>query len=226
MLLLEHDQLPAERSGVQHFPRSLGVPRREMPQIKLAVRDEFFARLRARGVEVERREVQARRLHPTQKEINWDLAAETAGQIRREGFSFPIIVARDFYILDGHHRWAAQYLADMEARIPSYVIDLGIRDLLKAARDFEGTTYEMHALLADLRVLTELSFPGDCTQKRLRRAVRRVGAELRSGGNHDTVVSGSRVITQIPRHDPSPGTCRAILKALDAFDAEDGVDDI
>lgn len=78
----------------------------------------------------------------------------------------------------------------------------------------------MRRLISQLRLekkggVRDLKFPGDCDQKSLLRAASRKGI-VQHGGNHDTVIDpdDNQVVTQIPRHDPKSGTCRAIIKAL------------
>lgn len=78
-------------------------------------------------------------------------------------------------------------------------------------------------LVQDLRQLLgekktgvkNLKYPGDCDQRELLRAAEADGV-VKHGGNHDTVLDPTTgvVITQLPRHDPTSGTCRAIIKAL------------
>lgn len=75
--------------------------------------------------------------------------------------------------------------------------------------------FAMRALLEKRSGIKDLRFPGDCDQRDLLRAAEK-DAVVKHGGNHDTVVDPETgaVITQLPRHDPKPGTCRAIIKAL------------
>lgn len=83
----------------------------------------------------------------------------------------------------------------------------------------------LRVLIDDLRFLLEkqrgikaLQFPGDCDQRELLKAAER-DASVKHGGNHDTVVDPEtgQVVTQIPRHDPVPNTCRRIIKDLKAY---------
>lgn len=78
----------------------------------------------------------------------------------------------------------------------------------------------LRTLIEQLRLekkgsVKDLRFPADCKQKALFKAAQ-AQADIKHGGNHDTVVDKTtgKVITQIPRHNPTSGTCRAIMKKL------------
>lgn len=81
--------------------------------------------------------------------------------------------------------------------------------------DLRGLIEQLLALSEKKGTVGSLKFPADCDQRNLMRAAKKA-AVIKHGGNHDTVIDKKtgRVITQIPRHDPRPGTCRAIIKDL------------
>lgn len=86
-------------------------------------------------------------------------------------------------------------------------------------QEIRALTQQLRSVLQEKKTgIANLRFPSDCDQRELLRAAAR-DAEVRHGGNHDTVVDPEtgQVITQLPRHDPKPGTCRAIIKDLKAF---------
>jgi hypothetical protein len=64
--------------------------------------------------------------------------------------------------------------------------------------------------------VADLSYPGDCKNGTLERAAKKNGCSLESGGNHWTVKKGGAVVTQIPYSVKENGTCREIIKALNA----------
>jgi hypothetical protein len=74
---------------------------------------------------------------------------------------------------------------------------------------------ELRNLMEKRSGVKDLKFPGDCDQRTLLRAAEADGT-VKHGGNHDTVIDPTTgaVITQLPRHDPKSGTCRAIIKSL------------
>lgn len=85
-------------------------------------------------------------LYPTQTELVGSNVAYIWWQLKQDPdqalFKEPIFVSNDFYILDGHHRWAAvtanQYgnRVLIEARIPVLIVDSDIATLMKEAVEF------------------------------------------------------------------------------------------
>lgn len=99
---------------------NLGIPRNEMPQIPTDKKPEFLALLESRGVKVEKQEVKASELKPIQANIS----GTTSGQIMvriltnrepegKDGFDGAIVVSKDDYVIDGHHRWAANVALEL-----------------------------------------------------------------------------------------------------------------
>jgi hypothetical protein len=116
---------------------SLGLSREEMPQIRLFDLPEFLDFLRNNHVSARDEIVPAAELKPTQKEINGDKAR--AFKPGFGGSSKPLLVSRDGYIMDGHHRWMnAVWNKQM---LPITRLGADIRDLLKLARKFPKTEY-------------------------------------------------------------------------------------
>lgn len=100
---------------------NLGIARADMPQIPTNQKAEYLKLLEDRGVTVERDEVKASELKPIQKEIS----GTTSGQIMvrmltnrepesQQGFDGgAIVVSKDGYVIDGHHRWAAHVALEL-----------------------------------------------------------------------------------------------------------------
>lgn len=86
------------------FPQSLGIPRREMPQIKSGDRSAMVQFLRARGIESTREEVMAKHLLPTQAEYS---PAKVQAAKDYQGGNRAILVSEDDHVVDGHHQWKA-----------------------------------------------------------------------------------------------------------------------
>ena len=94
---------------------NLGIKRKDMPQIPNNKKEQFLDLMEQRGVSVSREEVKPSELKPIQAEIS----GTTSGQIMmrivtsREPEDFQtfdggaIIISKDGYVIDGHHRWAA-----------------------------------------------------------------------------------------------------------------------
>jgi hypothetical protein len=116
----------------------LGLSRADMPQIRQSVMDHFLKKLEQDGNDSRVIQVPTTDLRPTQDEFNHDKIKEMMGQ-KQTGK--PIIISKDRYILDGHHRWAAQYNLNNQSKISATQIDMNILDLLSAARNYKPATY-------------------------------------------------------------------------------------
>jgi hypothetical protein len=143
---------------------SKGIPRIRMPQLKgeptagspadKTVRDKrgevdltpsFVEHLKGEGYAIKGDTVPASYLKATQNELNGAKVAGIANFLAGGGTieGSPLIVDRDNYIVDGHHRWAAQVAVDLKDADPGndppmkvLRVDIGIIDLLEDAKKF------------------------------------------------------------------------------------------
>ena len=100
----------ADATWIQ-FPASsgtLGIPRREMPQISSSNRAAMVSFLRARGVESKAEEVAAGSLKPTQAEYSPEKVAMAE---QWTGGNRSILISEDNHVVDGHHQWMAMVRA-------------------------------------------------------------------------------------------------------------------
>lgn len=91
------------------FPTEMagkGVPRSEMPQVKVAKRPALFEHLSAMGITSKRETAAAKDLKPTQAEYSQS-KTDSAKDIEPGGDRDVVMVSSDGYVLDGHHRWLA-----------------------------------------------------------------------------------------------------------------------
>lgn len=140
---------------------SKGIPRIQMPQFsgepvpgtradKLEKNKsgqvdgtaEFEKHLESLGVAVERRTVKASELKATQNEL---VGSKVVGMINNPSFDpagEEIFVSRDGYVIDGHHRWAAQVgrdladgqIGDLDLKVR--VVDMPISEILREANNW------------------------------------------------------------------------------------------
>lgn len=138
-----------------------GVPRKEMPQLggkprpgsdasKLPKSDKgevdgakkFVEHLEGKGVKVTSDTVKASSLKASQNEL---VGAKVVGMKNNRDFdpsSGEIFVSKDGYVIDGHHRWAAQVARDYEdgkggdLNMKVRVVDMPIMDVLKEANSW------------------------------------------------------------------------------------------
>lgn len=145
---LEHTDLCDANSGL--CEGNLGIPRDYMPQIDGAkikkgktVLESFIEALVMGGTRVVEISVHAGILKATQAELWADKVYKMADAMLSGEMSddvVPIVISSDWYILDGHHRWAATMVIDPMRKIDVLKIDLPIRELLLIALDHPGVT--------------------------------------------------------------------------------------
>jgi hypothetical protein len=122
---------------------SKGIPRVKMPQLPDA--KAFQDHLEKTGVKVTNADEFASYLRATQDELNGVkvggmMKAMREGKVKEER----MIVSRDNYVVDGHHRWASKVGIDSEnnklgdIKMPVARVDMDIIPLLEAADKFTG----------------------------------------------------------------------------------------
>lgn len=119
----------------------LKIPRDKMPQIEGDVKADFLHELRRRGVSVVHEEVEVSKLKATQKEIFSEKVEGMAESGAAALTVKPLLVSSDYYILDGHHRWAAILSLDASYLVPIRKIHMLMEELLKEAQEFEGAEF-------------------------------------------------------------------------------------
>lgn len=120
---------------------TLGIPRKEMPQVKAEHRGALANFLKARGIEGTEETVPASSLKPTQAEFSEQKVLKAKNF---EGGDRAILVSSDGYVLDGHHQWLAKL--DQHEDVRAIKLDAPIADLLKVVPEFpsaEGGTPEV-----------------------------------------------------------------------------------
>lgn len=122
---------------------SKGIPRVKMPQFDREKTKEFRKMLLKKGYRIDKLEERASYLKATQDQLNGAKVALNAQRIASGDKKLPrLVVSRDNYILDGHHKWAAVLgidakngrLGDKKMKIAR--VDIDIITLLKEADEF------------------------------------------------------------------------------------------
>lgn len=122
---------------------SKGIPRVKMPQFDREKTKEFRKMLLKKGYRIDKLEERASYLKATQDQLNGAKVALNAKRIESGDKKLPrLVVSRDNYILDGHHKWAAVLgldakngrLGDKKMKIAR--VDIDIITLLKEAEEF------------------------------------------------------------------------------------------
>jgi hypothetical protein len=123
---------------------NLGIERKDMPQLPDDVIPGFLQTFQDQGISVTKGTMKVGQLKATQREINADKVKGMADAYRQGKYDpskQPIIVSRDGYVLDGHHRWAAMLHDNPGNTMRVYKVDTDIKTLLKAAQNHKGVGY-------------------------------------------------------------------------------------
>lgn len=127
--------------GVSFAATGVKVPRSEMPQVPGSKKAEFIAELDGKGVKATRESVDPKSLKPIQSEISGQKSGQMLQSMREgkllEGDN-PLIVSRDGFVVDGHHRWAAAVARSYEVPValPVLRIDMDAAQLLGEVKAF------------------------------------------------------------------------------------------
>jgi hypothetical protein len=113
--------------------KDLGFKRKEMPQVEGKNVPKFLDFLRSEGVKYKEKSVDSKSLRPTQSQFNKDKIQSMIDSIDTKK-QHPIMVSKDGYVIDGHHRWLAHY--NLGRKMPVIEIDLNINDALDKMHDF------------------------------------------------------------------------------------------
>lgn len=127
---------------------SKGIPRIQMPQLDAKQTKEFVGYLKDQGYDVTKSREFSSYLRATQNELNGVKVAGLMAKYDAGDFNpddARLIVSKDNYILDGHHRWAADVGIDAkngvlndEKKIKITRVDISITKLLEEAETFTG----------------------------------------------------------------------------------------
>jgi hypothetical protein len=119
----------------------LGITRDKMPQVDEKDYPEYFAYLKEKGITLKKGKEDPNNLKPIQKEFAKIGVEKSLDKMlaQKDKAKF-IIVSKDDYIVDGHHRWLAakngrQQLNVMRANV-------NMKELLKATNEFPKTTFK------------------------------------------------------------------------------------
>lgn len=123
---------------VDKLKGSLGKKREEMPQVDADSLGDFLVHF-ADKVGVKKVKKSIKSLKPTQDEVNEDKVYKFISHYFDEEKSKDkdknrYIISSDGYLLDGHHRWAADLEMDDTQKVHCYKIDMPINQLLSRAK--------------------------------------------------------------------------------------------
>ena len=115
----------------------LGIPRKYMPQFRSAEDVRKFTKFirKAYNIKSVKTTRKVRQLTPSQSEISRkrinSLIAEPHNILKK--IQVPLVVSKDNFIVDGHHRWAAYRLKKPKTSLPVIAINAPVKDILGIA---------------------------------------------------------------------------------------------
>lgn len=127
----EPDEEPVEVPAVEP-EKPLAYHRTELPQIAGDDKPAFFEQLGKEGIGVTRESVPAGSLKGIQVDLNLVKVSQMADAIREKGKlgKSALLASADGYIVDGHHRWAAEKQVDPNRMVEIDRVNLPIRELI------------------------------------------------------------------------------------------------
>lgn len=127
------------------IPKSdINIERALMPQINSKDVQDFLKWLKnEHGVSSTAKKVPITKVKPSQGEFNPEkIAAMMQKNLSNDK---PAIMSNDFYILDGHHRFAADLNKNRNSKFSVYWVDMPFMDLIQAARLYNKSyTKQIH----------------------------------------------------------------------------------
>lgn len=114
---------------------TMGIARRDMPQIDSKDLNHFFSHLKKSDVSAIKRTVDPSKLKATQGQFNKSkikgiMDGIESGKVE----SKPIIVSKDNYVMDGHHRWLAH--SNLNKDIDIHQVNVKAKKLIDVMHDY------------------------------------------------------------------------------------------
>jgi hypothetical protein len=126
---------------------NLGIPRNKMPQVPSDTKAVYVLEMEKRGARVVRGVADPSKLHPIQAEISASKVGLIMKKLREKGTATDdggrIIISKDNYVIDGHHRWAAAAMLSFEdssIKLPVIRVDMNHKDLIAATLAWNEAT--------------------------------------------------------------------------------------
>jgi len=126
---------------------NLGIPRNKMPQVPSDTKGIFITEMEKRGARVQKGVANPAKLHPIQAEMSASKVGLIMKKLREKGVATDdggrIVISKDNYVIDGHHRWAAASMLSFEnpdIKLPVIRVDLNHRDLIDATLAWNQAT--------------------------------------------------------------------------------------
>lgn len=123
---------------------TLGISRKDMPQIDSKDMKHFLNHLKDQDINVDNKEISPHELTATQHHFNKEKIKSMIDDLNNDKLkSSPILTSKDDYVIDGHHRWLAH--KNINKPIEVNKIDLPVDELVDLMHDYERSyTKKLH----------------------------------------------------------------------------------
>lgn len=129
--------MPSSRDG-------LGISFLDMPQVETKFYKDYIKYLSKHGVHFDHLRINPNKLKPIQKDFSKDGVEASLDKIAKEiesgGNAKEIIISRDNYIIDGHHRWIAYKNISMDINVMRSNIKMD--KLLRLTNEYPHVVYK------------------------------------------------------------------------------------
>ena len=131
--------------AIVNFKRSLGIDRENMPQVPEKEYPHFFQEMKKMNIKVTKKRSKVGDLFPTQKAYN-DIAVNLLVKQRPSKLHKALLISKDNYLLDGHHRWAALKEIDPNQTIEVYEIGADVMAALEILKNYSRVEFRPSGL--------------------------------------------------------------------------------
>lgn len=108
------------------------IQRKLMPQIYNV--NKFSRNIKKYGLKTKKTTATVKNLIPSQNEINRKIVNKIIKKMKKSrSKENPLVISKDNYIIDGHHRWAAHKKMNPKKKLPVVVVNAPINDALGAS---------------------------------------------------------------------------------------------
>jgi hypothetical protein len=112
---------------------TLSIDRKHMPQIAVKDHKDFMGFLKKQNVGYKKEEINPQKLKATQRHFHKAKIKSLMDNINVVKH-IPILVSKDNYVIDGHHRWLAHY--NLNKPINVLHINLPVADLIVVMNEY------------------------------------------------------------------------------------------
>ena len=126
---------------------SLNIARRSMPQIHNDKTDDFLEYLKKQNINYKRISVNPENFRASQNQFNNEkiIAMFESGFFKKLADK-PILVSKDNYIIDGHHRWVALYLNNVTNKVNrkmnTITINMNAKPLIDVMKNYDAVDFK------------------------------------------------------------------------------------